>query len=190
MGPTSLHLGSTMTMAAGAKLFVNASSTSHQAISDERRRREKWQLEVGPGYYGRYNSLFVWGEMEEILVITIKKEWERRAVGASNLAYLLKYDRFIRTGDEKGELLEMLRLQAVASSDKSSLGSHPNKPFVPLLLGPLYCIFALCLSLFVLAICAFHNACCSAAFAKKERSCWCNAVAWCTDAFTDLQSIW
>jgi hypothetical protein len=41
MGPTSLHLGSTMTMAVGAKLFVNASSTDHQAISDERRRREK-----------------------------------------------------------------------------------------------------------------------------------------------------
>jgi hypothetical protein len=50
MGPTSLYLGSTMTMAAGAKLFVNVSSTSHQAISDERRRREKWQLEVDPGY--------------------------------------------------------------------------------------------------------------------------------------------
>jgi hypothetical protein len=38
---TSLHLGSTMTMATGAKLFVNASSTGHQAISDERCRREK-----------------------------------------------------------------------------------------------------------------------------------------------------
>jgi hypothetical protein len=48
-----------MTMAAGAKLFVNASSTGHQAISDERRRREKWQLEVGPGYWGRYNSFFI-----------------------------------------------------------------------------------------------------------------------------------
>jgi hypothetical protein len=42
MGSISLHLGSTMIMAAGAKLFVNASSTGHQAISDERRRREKW----------------------------------------------------------------------------------------------------------------------------------------------------
>jgi hypothetical protein len=41
IGLTSLHLGSTMTMAAGAKLFVNASSIGHQAISDERRRREK-----------------------------------------------------------------------------------------------------------------------------------------------------
>jgi hypothetical protein len=41
MGPTSLHLGSKMTMAAGAKLFVNASSTGHQAIFDEHRRREK-----------------------------------------------------------------------------------------------------------------------------------------------------
>jgi hypothetical protein len=41
MGPTSLHLGFTMTMAAGAKFFVNASSTGHQAISDERHRREK-----------------------------------------------------------------------------------------------------------------------------------------------------
>jgi hypothetical protein len=30
-----------MIMAAGAKLFVNASSTGYQAISDERRRREK-----------------------------------------------------------------------------------------------------------------------------------------------------
>jgi hypothetical protein len=29
-----------MTMAARAKLFVNVSSTSHQTISDERRRRE------------------------------------------------------------------------------------------------------------------------------------------------------
>jgi hypothetical protein len=29
-----------MIMAAGAKLFVNASSTGHQAISDERRKRE------------------------------------------------------------------------------------------------------------------------------------------------------
>jgi hypothetical protein len=56
---TSLHLGSTMTMATGAKLFVNASSTGHQAISDERRMREKWQLEVGPGYWGRYNSPFM-----------------------------------------------------------------------------------------------------------------------------------
>jgi hypothetical protein len=42
MGPTSLHLGSTMTMAAGTKLFMNTSSTGLQAISDERRRREKW----------------------------------------------------------------------------------------------------------------------------------------------------
>jgi hypothetical protein len=42
MGLTSIHLGSTMTMAAGVKLFMNASSTGHQAISDERRRREKW----------------------------------------------------------------------------------------------------------------------------------------------------
>jgi hypothetical protein len=42
IGSTSLHLGFTMTMAARAKLFVNASSTDHQAISDERRRREKW----------------------------------------------------------------------------------------------------------------------------------------------------
>jgi hypothetical protein len=50
MRPASLHLGSTMTMAAGAKLFVNTSFTGHQAIFDERRRREKWQLEVGPGY--------------------------------------------------------------------------------------------------------------------------------------------
>jgi hypothetical protein len=41
IGSTSLHLGSTMTMAAGAKLFVNTSFTGHQAISDERRRREK-----------------------------------------------------------------------------------------------------------------------------------------------------
>lgn len=40
MGSTSLHLGSTMTMTAGAKLFMNASFTGHQAISDERRRRE------------------------------------------------------------------------------------------------------------------------------------------------------
>jgi hypothetical protein len=48
-----------MTMAAGAKLFVNVSSTGHQAISDERHRREKWQLKVGPGYWGRYNSFFI-----------------------------------------------------------------------------------------------------------------------------------
>jgi hypothetical protein len=41
IGSISLHLGSTMTIAAGAKIFVNASSTGHQAISDERRRREK-----------------------------------------------------------------------------------------------------------------------------------------------------
>jgi hypothetical protein len=46
MEPTSLHLGSTITMAAGAKLFVNASSTGHRAISDERRRRE---VAVGSG---------------------------------------------------------------------------------------------------------------------------------------------
>jgi hypothetical protein len=59
MGPTSLHLGFTITMAVGAKLFVNTFSTSHQAISDERRRREKWQLEVGPGYWGRYNFPFI-----------------------------------------------------------------------------------------------------------------------------------
>jgi hypothetical protein len=60
-----------MTMAAEAKLFVNASSTDHQAISDERRRREKWQLEVGPGYWRRYNSSL---EMGKILVITIKRD--------------------------------------------------------------------------------------------------------------------
>jgi hypothetical protein len=56
---TSLHPRPTMTMAAGAKLFVYASSTGHQAISDERRRREKWQLKVSPGYWGRYNSPFI-----------------------------------------------------------------------------------------------------------------------------------
>jgi hypothetical protein len=50
MRPTFLHLGSTMIMAVGAKLFVNASFTGHQAISDERRRRKKWQLEVSPSY--------------------------------------------------------------------------------------------------------------------------------------------
>jgi hypothetical protein len=41
MEPTSLHLGSTMIMAAGAKFFLNASSTGHRAIFDKRRRREK-----------------------------------------------------------------------------------------------------------------------------------------------------
>jgi hypothetical protein len=57
----SLHLRSTMTMIVGAKLFVNASSTGHQAISDEYRRREKWQLEEGPCYWRRYNSLLFEG---------------------------------------------------------------------------------------------------------------------------------
>jgi hypothetical protein len=37
-----------------------------------------------------------------------KKGWERGAVGASNLAYLPQYDRFMGIGDGKGELLEML----------------------------------------------------------------------------------
>jgi hypothetical protein len=46
--------------------------------------------------------------MGEILVITIKRGWERGVVGASNLAYLPQYDRFMGIGDEKGELLEML----------------------------------------------------------------------------------
>jgi hypothetical protein len=44
---------------AGAKLFANVSSTGHQAISDERHKREKWQLKVGPSYWGRYNSPFI-----------------------------------------------------------------------------------------------------------------------------------
>jgi hypothetical protein len=59
IGPTSLHLESTMTIATGAKLFVNASSTGHQIIFDERHRREKWQLEVDPSYWRRYNSHFI-----------------------------------------------------------------------------------------------------------------------------------
>jgi hypothetical protein len=46
--------------------------------------------------------------MWEILVITKKKGWERRAVGALILAYLPQYDKFIGIGDEKRELLEML----------------------------------------------------------------------------------
>jgi hypothetical protein len=63
MGPTSLHLGSTMTMAARAKLFVNVSSTGHQAISDERRMREnvswRWIPAIGgdttpPLFEGRW----------------------------------------------------------------------------------------------------------------------------------------
>jgi hypothetical protein len=62
-----------MTISAGAKLFVNVSFTGHRAISDERRRREKWQLEVDSGYWGRYNSPFISGEMREILVITKKR---------------------------------------------------------------------------------------------------------------------
>jgi hypothetical protein len=59
MRPTSLHLGSTMTIATRSKLFMNASSTGYQAISDERHRREKWQLEVDPDYWGRSNSPFI-----------------------------------------------------------------------------------------------------------------------------------
>jgi hypothetical protein len=66
MGPTSLHLGSTMTMAAGAKLFMNVSSTDHQAISDERRMREnvsrRWILAIG----GDTTPPFIRGEMGEI----------------------------------------------------------------------------------------------------------------------------
>jgi hypothetical protein len=46
--------------------------------------------------------------MGEILVITVKRGWERGAVEASNLAYLPQYDRFMGIGNEKGELLEML----------------------------------------------------------------------------------
>jgi hypothetical protein len=46
--------------------------------------------------------------MGEILMITIKRRWERGAVGASNLAYLPKYNRFMGIWNEKGELLEML----------------------------------------------------------------------------------
>jgi hypothetical protein len=46
--------------------------------------------------------------MGEILVITIKRGWERGAIGASNLAYLPQYDMFMGIGDEKWELLEML----------------------------------------------------------------------------------
>jgi hypothetical protein len=41
-------------------------------------------------------------------VITIKRGWERGAVGASNLAYLPQYDRFMGIGDGKGELLDIL----------------------------------------------------------------------------------
>jgi hypothetical protein len=39
--------------------------------------------------------------MGEILVITIKRGWERGAVGALNLTYLPQYNRFMRIGDEK-----------------------------------------------------------------------------------------
>jgi hypothetical protein len=46
--------------------------------------------------------------MEEILVIIIKGDGERGAVGTSSLTYLPQYDRFMRIGDKKGELLEML----------------------------------------------------------------------------------
>jgi hypothetical protein len=46
--------------------------------------------------------------MGEILVITLKRGWERGAVGASNLAYLSQYDMFMGIWDEKWELLEML----------------------------------------------------------------------------------
>jgi hypothetical protein len=41
--------------------------------------------------------------MRNILVITIKRGWKRRAVGASNLTYLPQYDRFIGIRDEKGD---------------------------------------------------------------------------------------
>jgi hypothetical protein len=63
MMPASLHLGSTMTMAAGAKLFVNASFTNHQAISDERR-----EATVGGGsrLWGRYNSPYLRGDRGDI----------------------------------------------------------------------------------------------------------------------------
>jgi hypothetical protein len=40
-----------------------------------------------------------------------KRGCERGAVGASNLAYLPQYDRFIGIWDEKWELLEMLSKQ-------------------------------------------------------------------------------
>jgi hypothetical protein len=49
--PTSLHLGSTMTMAAGAKLFVNASSTatkpSPTSVAGERSDSWMWVSAIG-----------------------------------------------------------------------------------------------------------------------------------------------
>jgi hypothetical protein len=41
-------------------------------------------------------------------VITIKRGWERKAIGASNLTYLPQYNRFMGIGNEKGEQLELL----------------------------------------------------------------------------------
>jgi hypothetical protein len=58
MGPTSLHLGSTMSIAAGAKLFVNASSIAHQAISDERRKIEV-AVRSGSRLLGEIQLLFI-----------------------------------------------------------------------------------------------------------------------------------
>jgi hypothetical protein len=57
--------------------------------------------------------------MGEILVITIKRGWERGAIGASNLAYLPQYDRFMGIGDGKGELLEMLLYPLILYHSKS-----------------------------------------------------------------------
>jgi hypothetical protein len=37
-------------------------------------------------------------------VITVKRGWERGVIGASNLAYLPQYDRFIGIEDGKEEL--------------------------------------------------------------------------------------
>jgi hypothetical protein len=60
--------------------------------------------------------------MGEILVITLKRGWERGTVGALNLAYFLQYDRFMGTGDEKGELLEILSLYHINVLSTLGLG--------------------------------------------------------------------
>jgi hypothetical protein len=76
-----------MTMAAGVKLFVNASFTGHQAISVERHRREKWLLKVGSRLLREIQlPLYLKGDRGDI---GLKRGCERKVIGALNLTYLL-----------------------------------------------------------------------------------------------------
>jgi hypothetical protein len=85
---TSLHLGSTMTIAAGAKLFREC--VFHRPPSHLRWASREREVTVGgePRLLGEIQlPLYLRGD-GGILVITIKRRWKRGAVGASNLTYL------------------------------------------------------------------------------------------------------